>query len=400
MARKQEADVVVVGAGPVGLLAALALKTAGVDVAVYDANRRTGVHSYATVLHVATQNLLDRAGLLAACSAHGRPVDKLVLYEGAQRKADIDIALAAGESTHLLVVPQSRLESILEDALASRGVRVHWEHRIQSLEAAAEGVDLVVARLDSVSTGYPIARSERVVASMFDLTAKYVIGADGYDSFVRRRLGIDNPATGNAEMFSVYQLEPEGPIPEEGRFVFAKDGVTAYWPLPDGRCRFSFPIADHTQHRPDEAGLLSHLAERAPWFPSTVKGIEWTAHALFERRLANWFGSGRVWLAGDAAHLTGPVGAQSMNVGLREGSDLAACLAAILRQGAGADTLEAYAGERKAEWRRLLGVDASLRGDAGAWTQAYLGRLLSCLPASGDALDALAGQIGLQLKAS
>jgi hypothetical protein len=67
--------------------------------------------------------------------------------------------------------------------------------------------------------------------------------------------------------------------------------------MPDGRCRFSFPIYAAEEHRPDAEHLRGLLAARAPWFTSTAGAIEWTALGLFERKLATSFGSGRVWLA-------------------------------------------------------------------------------------------------------
>lgn len=398
MARKQEIDVAVVGAGPVGLCTALALRDARVGVAVYDTNRRTGVHSYATVLHPETLGLIDRYGLGEACREHGRILQKIGLYEGVQRRGEIDFSRLPGAHPHVLILPQSRLEGILEEALASRGVAVHWEHRAQALEEVSGGAELVVAKLETVSTGYPIARTERVVDRTFDVKAQFVVGADGYDSFVRRRLEVETVPAGDAEMVSVYQCEVRGELPEEGRFLFADDGVTAFWPLAEGRCRFSFPIAAAADHRPDEAGLAAHLASRAPWFEAEVRSIEWTSHALFERRLATSFGSGRIWMAGDAAHLASPVGAQSMNVGLREAVDLAERIAAAI--GGGKDgTLARYGEERSAEWRRLLGIDAELRGAAGTWATSRAARILPSIPASGDDLEALAGTLGLKLVA-
>ena len=82
MLGKRETEVVVVGAGPVGLLAAISLKTAGVDVHVYDAGQRTAAHSYALVLHPSTLRLLDRFGLAESCTAAGRVVTRLGVYDG------------------------------------------------------------------------------------------------------------------------------------------------------------------------------------------------------------------------------------------------------------------------------------------------------------------------------
>jgi 2-polyprenyl-6-methoxyphenol hydroxylase-like FAD-dependent oxidoreductase len=167
--------------------------------------------------------------------------------------------------------------------------------------------------------------------------------------------------------------------------MIEKDRVGGYWPLPGGRCRFSFPIDAAEQHLPDAAHLRELLASRAPWFRGEIGGIEWTAVALFERKLATSFGAGRVWMAGDAAHLTGPLGGQSMNVGLREADDLADRLVRVLRQRDSVGLLEEYDASRAAEWRSLFGAHSPYGSRRSL--------LLPCVPASGDDLEALLGQL-------
>ena len=382
---KRKTEVVVVGAGPVGLLAAISLKTAGVNVEVYDAGQRTAAHSYALVLHPATLRLLDRFGLAASCTEAGRVVTRLSVYEGAERKEELDFTRLTGPHAHVVVLPQAHLESILEAALETKGVKVHWDHRVQGLEPSAVGVGLTVARLDKVSTGYPIAHTEVVVDKLLEVQAGYVLAADGYDSFVRRRLGLAHSDQGRGQLYSVFQFAAQGEIPADGRLMVDQQRVGGYWPLPDGRCRFSFPITQAEEHRPDAARLKELLASFAPWFKAEVAGIEWTALGLFERKLSTSFGEGRVWMAGDAGHLTGPLGGQSMNVGLREADDLAGRFLRLLRPGAPEGLLVEYAASRAAEWRTLFGADAAY-GSRRAL-------LLPCLPASGDDLKALLMQL-------
>ena len=383
---KQQSDVVVVGAGPVGLLAAIAMKSAGLDVSVYDAGQRTAAHSYALVLHPATLRLLDRFGLAGSCTDAGRVVTRLSVYDGAERTGELDFTRLPGPHAHVVVLPQAHLESILEEALEKSGVKVHWDHRVQGLELTADSVKLTVARLDKVSTGYPIAHTEVVVDKLLHFGARYVVAADGYDSFVRRRLGIAFADRGRGQLYSVFQFPVQGELPADGRLMIDSDRVGAYWPLPAGRCRFSFPIATADEHRPDAARLKELLQAFAPWFQGEAAGIEWTALGLFDRKLATSFGEGRVFLAGDAAHLTGPLGGQSMNVGLREASDLAERLAHVLQPGGPAGVLDDYNSSRAAEWRTLFGADAAY-GSRRAL-------LLPCLPASGDDLKGLLMQLG------
>ena len=385
MAVKRDADVVVVGAGPVGLLAAIAAKTAGLDVSVYDAGQRTAAHSYALVLHAATLSLLDRFGLAAECVATGRVVSKLAVYEGGGRFEELDFSRLPGPYPHVVVLPQSRLESILEAALEKLSVHVAWDHRVQGFESSPDGIRLSVARLDKVSTGYPIAHTEVVVDKMLEASARFVVAADGYDSFVRRRLSIEFTDQGHGQIYSVFQFETDAGMPIEGRLLLMGDRIGAYWPLPGGRCRFGFPIGGSEEHRPDAARLRELLAAWAPWFRGAVGAIEWSAVALFDRKLAASFGSDRIWMAGDAAHLTGPLGGQSMNVGLREAVQLAEGIASALHAGATMEPLHAYGVSRMQEWKQLFG--------AGVPFASRRALLLPCIPASGDDLTVLLKQL-------
>ena len=101
--------------------------------------------------------------------------------------------------------------------------------------------------------------------------------------------------------------------------------------------------------------------QRAPWFSAGVKEITWCTEVVFEQRVAKQFGRDRCWLAGDAAHQTGPVGVQSMNVGMAEAATLAGALRRILREKAPLNLLEACDREWQDEWRRLLGLTGGLK---------------------------------------
>ena len=139
--------------------------------------------------------------------------------------------------------------------------------------------------------------------------------------------------------------------------------------------------------------------QRAPWFSAGVKEITWCTEVVFEQRVAKQFGRDRCWLAGDAAHQTGPVGVQSMNVGMAEAATLAGSLRRILREKAPLSLLETCDREWQAEWRRLLGLTGGLkpRNETSPWVRERRARILSCLPASHEDLAPLAGQLGLGL---
>jgi 2-polyprenyl-6-methoxyphenol hydroxylase-like FAD-dependent oxidoreductase len=131
-------EVLVVGAGPVGLVAALFLQQDGVRVEVVDMHQRTTQHSYALAIHPRTLRILDEAGLSDRLIGAGRRLTMLAYYEGRERRAEIDYSALASRHPYLLVLRQSLLERAAEEALRQKQLKVLWGHRLQSLSADDE----------------------------------------------------------------------------------------------------------------------------------------------------------------------------------------------------------------------------------------------------------------------
>lgn len=416
MFARNKPDVLVVGAGPVGLFTALTLTKRGIPVRILDKDWRTGTRSYALALHAESLRYFEELGLLASVLEHARRIRTIAMYDGAQRKAELRISGLSEDHSFLAVLPQESLERILEEALARQKVKVSWSHEAARLEPREKGVDVTIEKLSKDSVGYTVQHTEWVVSGSEHLTVPFVIGADGHFSNVRRAAGIEFPTVGNANEFAVFEFKTDADLRDEMPLVLTGGTTNVCWPLADGACRWSFqkPLEDpdwDTREKDrdfvqvgaglfpslNEERLRSLLSERASWFRGNVSGLRWRMMVRFERRLAESFGKGRTWLVGDAGHLTGPAGIQSMNVGFREGRDLANAIAAALQPGGSTEPLEQYGKERLAEWRGLLGVEPMLRGDANTdpWVAEHKDQILPCIPASGRDLATLLGQIGL-----
>ena len=397
MVRHPDPEVLVVGAGPVGLVAALFLERHGIRVDVVDMHQRTTQHSYALAIHPRTLGILDEAGLSDRLIAAGRKLTRVAYYEGRDRHAEIDYSVLRSKHPYLLVLRQSLLERAVEEAIRQTKLQVHWGHRLQALDGHDGTLRAEVATLDQVATGYPVARHEWVVVRSETIRPSYVIGADGYDSAVRRMSGIEMEQHGAGQIFSVYEVEAAGDLPAEVRVILDPDLTSVYWPLEAGRCRWGFQIRDAAGHEASMERLTHLIATRAPWCTAQPTQIYWSTLALFEPRLARSFGKGSVWLAGDAAHQAAPVGVHSMNSGLVEARELAARMTSILRAGGAAAPLQAFATETQEAWRSLLGAGRDVRALPGAdpWVQSARARIVACIPASGGDLEPLLGQIGL-----
>jgi 2-polyprenyl-6-methoxyphenol hydroxylase-like FAD-dependent oxidoreductase len=247
--------------------------------------------------------------------------------------------------------------------------------------------------------------------------AAYVVGADGPNSFLAKLMGVGYETVGQPEFFAVYECQSDWKCDDELRVVFDQGTTNVLWPLPENKFRWSFQLLEeHLREFPskerssliigDPAGDRANnefvqklLRQRAPWFKSGSLDLGWSTDVEFEHRIAKRFGEGRCWLVGDAAHQTGPAGMQSMNIGLIEAEELAGTLKKLLHQQGLADLLEAYHQKRRSEWRQLLGMAGGPkpRAKTDSWIKEHSARILPCLPASGDELSQLLGQLELDL---
>lgn len=417
---KHKTDVLIAGAGPVGMFTALSLTEQGVDLEIIDAQWRTAARSYALALHPAALRVLDRAGLAGDLVARGYRLDTLAFYDGGERRAEIELARLGTDFSFVLVLPQQALEDMLEERLRRKKVKVQWNHRLGRLELRDDGVRATVQRLGKESTGYSYSTTGWVVEKEYDVETAFLVGADGHKSIVRRALDIDFPDLGGVQYFGVFEFTAEADLEHEVRVVLDDETTNVLWPLGDGRFRWSFEleppekprdrvkgrlamqVGDETYAFLDEAKLAELIGERAPWFTAEVSDVQWSLEVRFERRLAERFGKGRAWLAGDAAHLSTPLGVHSMNVGLLEGHDLAQRLTSVLGHGGNdsSGALAAYNEERTRDWRRLLGVDGRIEAGATAspWVRKRAARIAPNIPASGPDLESLLEQLGLEYR--
>jgi 2-polyprenyl-6-methoxyphenol hydroxylase-like FAD-dependent oxidoreductase len=417
--RETNTEVLIVGAGPIGLWMALLLAERGIEVILIDRETRTTARSYACALHPATLELLDKYGLAESVIERGRRVETVAFYDGNTRQGEISFSKLGRAFPFLLVLPQNALEGLLEQRLRAAGVNVRWDHQFAELAQEEDRVASVIEELEGTSTGYIVPHWETVVKHRATLHSEFLVGADGHHSMVRAQAGLEYQRLGDAESFAAIEFDSEAAAPKELRVVLDQKTTNVLWPLGENRFRWTFqrvhaeaqsefPEKERRGVRLDQPIIDEQVRQyvqkiahqRAPWFEASIKKVHWCSEVSFERGLVARFGRKRCWLAGDAAHQTGPVGIQSMNMGFAEAASVASTLHKVLREGSALSEFGKYEQQQQTEWRRLLGQAGHLKPLSGAtaWAAQCGDRLLSCLPAYGSDLEKLAHQ--LQLAAS
>jgi pentachlorophenol monooxygenase len=340
--------------------------------------------------------LLDQIGLANELISQGKRVREVLIYDGTKLHTRIDFARTGSVFPFVLVLPQRELETALVERLRREGVKIHWNHTVKEIHPQEDHVVLSLVHRHRESLGYPIARLEWVEGKPFDWTARYVLGADGYDSSVRKAISAEYRDYDDHRWFAVFEYETPERLGDEIRIICRHDGLASYVPLSGNDCRWTFEIPEPTERDPSPHDFYQYVTTRVKWSVPVPEHMRWSTIVRFERRLTTSFAEGPILLAGDAAHLTGPIGSQSMNVGLVEATEAAWRLAHVILASAPRELLASYDKMCRLEWQHLLQLSAAppLPPIADPWLRENLRDLLPCIPASGADLDAILRELG------
>jgi 2-polyprenyl-6-methoxyphenol hydroxylase-like FAD-dependent oxidoreductase len=322
-------DVLIVGAGPVGLTLATALVVKGVKVVLVDRAAEGANTSRAAVVHARTLEVLETIQVSEELVKRGVIVPRFTVRDRDRSLLTIGFDELPTKYPYTLMVPQDITEEVLLDRLHAQGGQVHRPYEVASLEQDDTGTTA------TMTTGKVIR-------------AKYTVGADGMHSTVREHAGIGFTGDTYAQSFVLADVRLDWEHQDdEVMLFFAPEGLVVVAPLPGGRHRIVATVDEAPEHpsREDVQALLDTRGPKA--HPARVTDIVWSSRFRVHHRLADHYRSGRLFLAGDAAHVHSPAGGQGMNTGIQDALVLAGRLAAVLLEGVGESTLDEYEAERR-----------------------------------------------------
>ncbi|GBQ58922.1 FAD-dependent monooxygenase [Komagataeibacter swingsii] len=343
--------VLVVGAGPVGLTLAAELARYRIPVRLIDSAPARSDRSKALAVWPRTLELLDAAGCAGAFVATGLRARAIGIRSGHDMLARITFGQVASPFCYLLMIPQPETERLLEEHFRTLGGRV---------ERNTELVDFVDTG-DGVSCTVRLPGGERACVE-----AGWLVGCDGAHSLVRHRLGLAFGGDTMAVGFIIADVHVAGlaMAPDELAIFWHPEGAVMFFPVMPGRYRVIADAGPPPVPVPELAMVQAIVDRRGPG-GVTLSDPAWLSGFGVNERRVRRYRAGRVFVAGDAAHVHSPAGGQGMNAGMQDAFNLAWKLALVERRAASVDLLDSYGIERAAAARRIL-------SDSGRMTRIVL----------------------------
>ncbi|MFC8274830.1 FAD-dependent monooxygenase [Streptomyces sp. NPDC057271] len=381
-----DTDVLVAGSGPTGMLLAGDLAAAGLRVTVIE-RRPHGISNMTRAfgVHARTLEQLDARGLADELIATGSPITELKLF----RRLSLDLTRLRSRFPYLLITPQYQVERLLERRALSTGVDFLYGTELRGLSQDADHVTAELTGPDGTTT----------------VRARYLVGADGVRSTVRTALGL--PFPGESVIRSIVLADvrlaekPEGMLTVNG----VGDAFAFIAPFGDGWYRVMGWNRDREvpDGEPLDLDEVREIARRALGTDYGMHDARWLSRFHSDERQAPAYRVGRVFLAGDAAHVHSPAGGQGMNTGLQDAANLSWKLTAVLRGDAPDPEalLDSYQSERHPVGASVLRSSGAIirlamaRGPIRRALRALAAHLLNHVPAASSRAMGMISGIGI-----
>lgn len=343
-------DVLIVGAGPVGLFLATECARRGISYRIVETHVTQSTHSKALAVFPRTFEVLDMAGLADRFLKAANQVTGVAIVSHQRTIGRIDFTPKETPYSFVAMVPQDVTERLLAERLHEMGGAVEYETTLTSAKETADGVAASVERLGAPQT----------------IEAKFVVGCDGAHSTVRQLLGLQFEGAGYSEHYMLADVMTNDALPaDEMQLCPSQFGPLAIFPISARRRRIVGTIDDVSGDAPSLEMVNAVLAQRAPE-GIVAESMLWSSYFKIHHRMVAHMSVGRIFVAGDAAHIHSPFGGQGMNTGLQDAWNLAWKLDLAVRGLATPELLESYSQERHPVVRGVIETTHFLTNGMGA----------------------------------
>ena len=331
-----ETEVLIVGAGPAGLMMACQLAIQGIRFRIIDKKEQPTTNSGALIIQARSIEIFNQMGIAQKFIKEGINANNInILFNGKQHYKMSVKNIGSGLSMfpYLLMVKQEKTEKLLTDFINDRGFYIE------------RGFELIKFIQDSIGV---TAELQKPDGSSESLKTKYLIGADGGKSTIRKQLNI--PFIGKVHQKSLFIIDCKADIKTSEDDIFisvANNTISGFFPLSDGKWRIDGTIPTKLNRK----GTLTfddveeHFSERTR-METKLYDPEWFSVFYSHQHHATTFQKDKCFLIGDAAHIQSPVGAQGMNTGLQDAFNLSWKLAFVLKEKSNHTLLNTFTKER------------------------------------------------------
>lgn len=337
----QTLPVLIIGAGPVGLIMALLLKRQGIAVRLMDKKAEATKTSNALGIHARTLELLETIGLADKAIQRGLILPKLVMTTKNKTLFEVNFTHLHTKFPFILSLPQAETEALLTEELHALGGEIEWNTELMTIEQQAENMTVHIKQADQQQV----------------IQARWIVGCDGYHSTLRELVHAEYIGTDLPQHFIMIDCLLDSALPQnQAQAVFSAHGGMLIFPMKD-KWRLVAEISHDTQFKNEKTGnkaIFSTICnERCPT-PITINEVLWESGFWIHERLSRQYRYDRIFLAGDAAHAHSPAGGQGLNTGIQDAFNLAWKLAQVIKGHAQENLLDTYQSERQPVARQVL----------------------------------------------
>jgi 2-polyprenyl-6-methoxyphenol hydroxylase-like FAD-dependent oxidoreductase len=326
--------VLIVGAGPTGMTAAMELARCGVPIRIVDKLLAPSTTTRALAVQARTLELFEQRGLSQEMLRIGNKATTTTIYGSGQCLGKVHLEEIESRHNYILLLSQSETERILREQLDRQGVSIE------------RGVEMIACT--QLSSGMQaVLRNQE--GELEELEAAYLFSAEGAHSTARHILGLPFEGKSRDQSYALADLHLDGDLPDDELSIFlGEQGFLAVFPMGDRHFRF---IATDPENHPQtdrEPTLteLQQLCDADSHIPLQLRDLTWSSRFRINSRMLPTLRKGDVFFGGDAAHIHSPAGGQGMNTGIQDTIDLSWKLALVLQGKAVPELLDTYEEDR------------------------------------------------------